>query len=953
MSKLQMDPGTWAQLNRLLDAALDRPAAERDAWLETLPGDLDALKPRLRDLLANAAQVETRDFLGALPKVALLAEEPAGGALVGAGDVVGRYRLVRELGRGGMGTVWLAERIDGMLNRPVALKLPHGHWRPDLAERMAREREILAHLEHPNIARLYDAGLTDQGRPYLALEYVEGHPIDEYCIDRHLDLAARLRLFVQVANAVAYAHGKLVVHRDLKPANLFVTAAGDARLLDFGIAKLLSDDGTGDSSRASRLTEMSGRAMTPDYASPEQILGEPLAITADIYSLGVVLYELLTGKRPYRLERDSRGALEDAIIGAEPARPSAVADARRRKALRGDLDTIVQKALRKDPRERYATVNAFADDIERHLAGRPVLARPDGRWYRVSRFLGRNKLAVGAAAAVLLAIFAGVAVALWQANVALAEARRAAEVKDFVTSILSDANEFSGGKALSVIDLLKQARTRIDSTFESRPDLRVELLNVVATSLLGLEDTDAAEEIAAHSLRIADASLPDDHPAALRARVLAAEVDHMRGRTQSLRERLDRVIPVLRRNVGDSPAPLIDALRLSALGALEEGRHADSIVQAQEAADVSLRRLGDKEPRTANALLMLAYAYLYDPRQAHKALGPAEHARRLAHDIYGADSGNDFVTQADGTYGRALASAGELERGIGILEKAQRDVRRKYGPESLQAGILAQNLVMFQLKAGQLDAAIENSDVGVRLLAKHVNADSHSHARGLRGHAASLLAARRGAEALAKLDETLASYRAMPVAPAVDVNAVRLHRALALAYLDRLDEAEREAAPAIGFFRTHEDPAQLRALYVDAVLRRLRGDPAGAMKSSRELVGRLDEEPQWKLELGRALIEVGSNELELGSTAQATGTLQRALDLFRELQPKNVTPDRADALLALGRAHLAAGRASEARVLLAQADSFWRSYGAQSRWARDAAEWLGRAEAAARKAEIR
>ncbi len=948
MSKLRIDPGSWAELNRLLDDALDRPTDERDAWLEALPGDLNALKPKLRDLLANAAQVETRDFLGALPKVDLVVDDCTAGAQTGAGDVVGRYRLVRELGRGGMGAVWLAERVDGLLNRPVALKLPHGQWRPDLAARMAHEREILAHLEHPNIARLYDAGLTDQGRPYLALEYVEGHPIDAYCNDRDLDIPARLRLFVQVANAVAYAHGKLIVHRDLKPANLFVTASGDVRLLDFGIAKLLQDD-AGNGTRASQLTELSGRAMTPDYASPEQILGEPLAITADVYSLGVVLYELIAGQRPYRLQRDSRGALEDAIVGVEPVRPSTVVEPRRRKALRGDLDTIVRKALRKNPHERYATVNAFADDIERHLAGRPVFARPDSRWYRVSRFIARNKLAVGAAALVFLAVIGGSAVALWQANLALAEARRAEEVKDFITSILSDANEFSDGKALSVIDLLKQARLRIDATFENRPDLRVELLNVVATSLLGLEDTDAAEEIAAHSLQLAETHLAIDHPAAVRARVLAAEVDHIRGRTQSMRDRIDNALPILRRDAAEHPAPLVDALRLQALGAIEEGRHVESVALAREAADISLAHLGEREMRTAQSLLMLAFAYLYDPSQAGSALAPAEHARRLAHAIHRGDTENEFVIQADGTYGRALASAGQLQRGIEILEGVQTHVRRKYGAESMQAGILAQNLVLFQIKAGQLDAAIENSEIGVRLLAKHVNANSHSHARGLRGHATALLAARRSEAALVKLDEALAAYRAMPDAPAADVSAVRLNRALALVQLGRLEDAKQEAAPAIEFHRTRDIVARIRASYVDGLIRRLSGDPAGAIAAQTEVMPRLESDPQWKLELARALMEIGSNQVELGQHDRAEETLQRSIALYLELQPLRVTPDRADALVALGRAQLASGRPGEARVPLAAADAFWQGYDASSHWAVDAAQWLDRCEAAVRR----
>ena len=225
--------------------------------------------------------------------------------------------------------------------------------------------------------------MTPAGQPYLAIEYVEGTRVDVYCRERQLEVRARLELFAQAAKAVAYAHGKLVVHRDLKPANILVTAEGQVRLLDFGIAKLLE----GGEARETRVTELSGRALTPDYASPEQILGEPLTIASDVYSLGVILYELLCDQRPYKLQRDSRGALEEAILQADPPLPSEVADARRRHALRGDLDTVVLKALKKKPAERYPTVHALLDDIERHLSSRPVLAQRDSRWYRARKFM--------------------------------------------------------------------------------------------------------------------------------------------------------------------------------------------------------------------------------------------------------------------------------------------------------------------------------------------------------------------------------------------------------------------------------------------------------------------------------------------------------------------------------------------------------------------------------------
>jgi serine/threonine-protein kinase len=279
--------------------------AQRDTWLGAL-AEPDAVKDKLRQLLGGAGGVETADCLLTLPRLTLGAAEPTpGGAAQNlcAGALVGPYRLIRELGVGGMGQVWLAERADGLLERQVALKLPHLSWgAASFADRMARERNILASLAHPNIARLYDAGLAADGRPFLALEYVDGQFIDAYATAHRLSVRERVQLVVQVARAVAHAHARLVVHRDLKPSNILVDAQGQAHLLDFGIAKLV-DPHAGDDPPASQLTQAPGRVLTPDYASPEQIRGDAIGTASDVYSLGVVFYELLTGERPVRLKK--------------------------------------------------------------------------------------------------------------------------------------------------------------------------------------------------------------------------------------------------------------------------------------------------------------------------------------------------------------------------------------------------------------------------------------------------------------------------------------------------------------------------------------------------------------------------------------------------------------------------------------------------------------------------
>ena len=419
----------WAQIAELLSELLTLDPDPRAERLRDACGDDRELHAELSSLLsAHETSGPLDSPVNALELLSSEPETPEDARAVallrtGAGDRVGPYRLLRPLGEGGMGSVWLAERADGMMTRTLALKLPHWSWiLPNLAERMARERDILAGLEHANIARLYDAGVDHLGRPYLALEYVEGEPIDRYAAARKLSIADSLRLVRQVARAVAYAHSRLVVHRDLKPSNVLVTADGSVRLLDFGIAKLLEEQ----TAPETRLTGLAGRAMTPDYASPEQIRGEPIGTASDVYSLGVMTYEMLSGARPYRLKRASAAELEEAIASAEPPPPSELAsDPQRIRLLRGDLDAILGKALKKDPHARYLTMTEFADEIERYLNGEPVRAQRAGVWYRTGKFLRRHRWPATLAGVALALILAAAAVALRQAQIAAAQRDRA------------------------------------------------------------------------------------------------------------------------------------------------------------------------------------------------------------------------------------------------------------------------------------------------------------------------------------------------------------------------------------------------------------------------------------------------------------------------------------------------------------------------------------------------
>jgi serine/threonine-protein kinase len=471
--EMKLDRRDWATVLRHLDTALDLPAAERSAWLEALALEPAALKDALRMLLEDRRAIETGDFLGAGAEASTLQ----------AGAVLGPWRLLRPLGLGGMASVWLAEKADGAHQRQVALKLPHRVIGSTVvAERFLRERAILSTLQHPHIAQVLDAG-SAAGQPWLALEYVLGLPITAHASQQGLDTRARLRLFLPVLRAVQFAHGQLVIHRDLKPANVLVAADGTVKLLDFGVAKLLEAEGAAAQVAETALTQRGGRAMTPQYASPEQVAGRPLGVTSDVYSLGVLLYELLTGRLPYTLKRDTAAALEEAILGAQVQRPSqSVADRAQARALQGDVDTLVMKALAVLPAARYASAAALAEEIERHLEHRPITARAAGWHYRAGRLLQRHVLAVGAGAAVLLALVGGAGVAAWQAERARAEARQSQAVQAFLSQVLSyNDPQQAQGHERTARELLVLAAGQIDARFAGQPDVQARLHHTVGS----------------------------------------------------------------------------------------------------------------------------------------------------------------------------------------------------------------------------------------------------------------------------------------------------------------------------------------------------------------------------------------------------------------------------------------------------------------------------------------
>jgi len=522
-----MTPERWAEVGRLFDAAQGLTREGRTEFLEReCPGDAD-MRAEVKSLLASLDGAES--FLEHPVAEPLRSPLPRG---------VGSYEIVGKIGHGGMGVVYKAVRRDQGFERLVAVKLVKRGMDTDfILRRFDSERRILAGLDHPNIARVLDGGSTEDALPYFVMELIEGKNVLEYCDEKRLGIAERLALFQRVCSAVQYAHQRLVIHRDIKPGNILVTAEGVPKLLDFGLAKILAVE-----EKAVDRTETALRLLTPEYASPEQVRGQELTTASDVYSLGVVLYELLTGERPYRLRTRTSEEISGAVLNQEPEKPSS------RAPLHRDLDAVVMMALRKEPARRYASAEQLSEDIRRHLEGLPVRARQDSFGYRAGKFVRRHKLGMAAGALVAASLVAGMAISLWQMraarferNRAQAEAIRAQETARFLGGLFQGANPVEArGKTLTARELLDRGTERIAHDLDGQPEIQASLLVVIA---------DAYDRVSAprEALALAERSL------SLRERVLApaslgvAEGLHQVGR---LRRRLGQpaqALPLLER----------------------------------------------------------------------------------------------------------------------------------------------------------------------------------------------------------------------------------------------------------------------------------------------------------------------------------------------------------------------------------------------------------------------
>lgn len=723
-----MDPTRWHRLKTLLAAALDQPPDARAAFVEAACEGDEELLNELRRLLAHH---DDEDADAELDSPVLRWRREASERDVPSGFVgkrVGAYRLMRLLGRGGMGVVYLAERVDGQFEQQVAIKLVRSDYA--VAEGMARfavERQVLARLKHPHIARLLDGGVTEAGRPYVVMEYVEGRPITDYCAERELALRERLQLFQTVCDTVQYAHRNLVVHRDLKPSNILVseeqgTSPAQVKLLDFGIAKLIEE-------RASNptvpLTRTGHRLMTPEYAAPEQVRGEPVTTATDVYQLGVLLYELLVGHRPFRLSERPPHEIERVILEEIPTRPSVAVQstddteragepARRIRRLRGDLDNIVLRALHKDPDRRYASPEHLADDIRRHLKGLPVSARSDTLRYRASRFVRRHRTGVAASAAVVLALVAGLGLAVWQGRQAAAERdraegalERAERTLDFLTTMISAGGPREGDPDTPIGTVLDTAAARVGTALADKP----EVARAVYTSLAGvyfeLGRLEASEENARRALALFDVERGIDY----------ARAAHALGRTLGFNDATEASIRhheaalAALDGVSGAAAQRAAILNTYAHALTAAAREADAEAAYREA--LTLYQEVD-DPDVLYTLNGLGVLYLYQGRYEEAVPLLRRAVDRMRH----VRPGSYELGEALGNVAGAYAALGRIEEALDVRQEAVAILEEAVGEEHPSTVIQRTSYASDLLLDGRVEAAQREAqravDVAVR-----------------------------------------------------------------------------------------------------------------------------------------------------------------------------------------------------------------------------------------------
>ncbi|MEO7433386.1 MAG: protein kinase [Dokdonella sp.] len=774
--------------------------AERERLVAARCTDQPELRERVRTLLARIAVEDGADATVIDPVDALI------------GERLGAFRVVEAIGRGGMGVVYRGERDGDDFAQVVAIKLiRRGFDFDDVHARFLRERRILARLSHPNLARFIDGGRDGDGRPWFALEFVDGAPITRWCDAHRLGVRERVRLLIEAADAVQYAHTQLVVHRDLKPGNVLVDSAGVVRLLDFGVAGLLAGDSAADSLPS---TISQRHAITPEYAAPEQFGGDDVGVAADVYALGVILHELVSGSLPYALDRRDAAAAERIVRQTPPQMLSnAVRDddaGRKQLALlgvslqgyrsdvRGDLSRIAEKALAKEPARRYATVQAFAEDLARWLAGDPVRVSGNSVRYRLGKFVLRNRLLLAIAGVGVLAIVIGIAATVWQARKATraaadatAQATRATAARDFLASLLGKASpEEQGSATTTVREVLDRARQRIAGELVAQPGLRVEMSTLIGRTYNDLAQYDDALPLLADAVAIADS----DPTIAVLTRADAhaeyASALFLGDAAKDAEAHARIAIDLLRKQgAGQALAGPLDTLGATLY---MQGRHAEGLLAQQEATHVVGEYAGADSEAYAAELVELSYP-LAAAERYDEAVTAAKRALAILDQRY-PDGRHPSVSRALWAIGNTLSSADRDAEAIAYLERAKNLVAAIYGKDGLKMMRAEQLLGVGELETGNLAGATAHLADAERLLAAH-GPDHPLRALGLGYLGSSLL---RSGDAVAAeqtlrsgLDLALAGERA-DLADSIRINLARSltaqrKPAAALALLDDVE----------------------------------------------------------------------------------------------------------------------------------------------------------------------
>lgn len=682
-------------------------AADRPAWLDVHCAD-PALRTEVESLLA--ANDEAGEFLQT-PVVdtdRIVFGEPDEDL---SGRRLGPFRLESVLGRGGASTVYLAQRVEGDFDQTLAVKvIRRGMESHSLQQRFGAERKLLASLEHPGIARLIDGGVTPEGHSFLAMEYVDGLPIDRYCDENDLELDARLKLFQLVCAAVQHAHGRLIVHRDLKPSNILVNRAGRVKLLDFGIARLL-DPGDEDAFHDG-LTVTMQRMLTPRYASPEQVRGETVTTATDIYSLGVLLYELLCGRPPYRLSGSYTPAVEKTICHTEPERPSAVAglDKPLGRRLAGDLDNIVLRAMRKEPGRRYISAERFAEDIQRHLQGLPVRARPDTFSYRTGKFLRRNLVAVVAAAAVVTALAGATAVSTrmyFESERARQEAetqrRTAAHTSKFLQEMLQAVDPVvrQSEDPVTVDQIFAEAAARIESELEDEPEVAATLHETIANAYLNLGEPEKARSHGLAQLDLRSRMAGPNSPPALRARLLLGRILFHCDETT---EAATQFQSVLSEYNPEGQADELIAGALWGLGRIARREGDDTLAERHLLGAIALHRRLGAEYRESLATDLNEYGLtLVRSGRQDTAVVVLREALALMSEVR--DEDHTFIGQIANNIGWALGNGEAWHEATPYFEQALVRYEGVFGPDHPNVLAARTNLARAYQKSGDLDRA--------------------------------------------------------------------------------------------------------------------------------------------------------------------------------------------------------------------------------------------------------